>query len=269
MKIMVTGATGFIGRHLVQKIVETGEDLICLVRDVERASKCPWLKEVRLLQSDIESKPPKLDIDEDTILIHLAWGGLPNYSSAFHYEKNLPEHYNYLKSMLQQGLRHLYVMGTCLEYGLKEGPLATETVTEPTTAYGYAKDALNKQLQLKQKELNFTLQWGRLFYVYGEGQSEKSILPLLDKAILNQDKEFKMSGGEQLRDYTSVEDAINQILRIIKHRRNGTFNICSGTPISIRKLIEQRIKEKHSDIQLKLGHYDYAEYEPMSFWGAK
>jgi dTDP-6-deoxy-L-talose 4-dehydrogenase (NAD+) len=77
-----------------------------------------------------------------------------------------------------------------------------------------------------------------------------------------------MSGGEQLRDYLPVEDVANHIVNLVEHGElDGIYNSCSGDPISVRRLVERRIREKGSNIELNLGHYPYPDYEPMAFWG--
>jgi dTDP-6-deoxy-L-talose 4-dehydrogenase (NAD+) len=141
--------------------------------------------------------------------------------------------------------------------------------TQPNNPYGYAKDALRKQLQFLQCIKPFNLTWARLFYMYGEGQPNSSLYPKLKNSILSGDKVFNMSGGEQLRDYLSVEEVASQITCLAMTADNtGTVNICSGKPVSVRKLMEQWLQENNWEIELNLGYYPYPDYEPMAFWGA-
>jgi hypothetical protein len=119
------------------------------------------------------------------------------------------------------------------------------------------------------KEYEFNYKWIRLFYIYGEGQGEKSILSLLDKAIQNNEKEFNMSGGEQLRDYLNIKNVVKNILLISNQTlfSNQIINCCNGKPISIRKLVENHLNKKEYNIKLNLGFYSYPNHEPMAFWG--
>ena len=134
--------------------------------------------------------------------------------------------------------------------------------------YGLAKDTLRKYLELKSLGTSQNWNWIRLFFVYGEGQSKKSILPLVDAAIENGDTEFPMSQGEQLRDYLPVEKAAEYICKIaLQNEYNGIVNCCSGVPISVRRLVEDHLKRENKSIKLKLGVYGYPTYEAMSFWG--
>ena len=204
------------------------------------------------------------------VLIHLAWGGLPNYKSLHHFEEELPAQYRFLKALLESGLKNLLVTGTCFEYGMQSGPLREHMESRPNNPYGFAKDMLRRQLEYLQQVRPFNLTWARLFYLYGEGQAENSLLPQLKRAVERGDRVFNMSGGEQLRDYLPITKVAQNIVSLaMTSRDNGVVNICSGKPISVRKLVEGWIKENGWSIDLNLGHYPYPEYEPMAFWGSR
>ncbi len=204
------------------------------------------------------------------MLIHLAWDGLPNYRSLHHFEQELPAQYRFLKAMLQGGLNNLLVTGTCFEYGMQSGPLTETLETRPNNSYGFAKDTLRRQLDLLQREIPFNLSWARIFYLYGEGQAATSLLPLLKRAVEHHEKFFKMSGGEQLRDFQSVTDTAKDIVALAMTANNsGVVNVCSGKPISVRRLVERWIRESGWSIELSLGEYPYPDYEPMAFWGSR
>lgn len=268
MKIAVTGASGFVGRHVLAALLEHEVNVVAVTRDASRLTDLPAI--VQIVEMDIAY--PAIDCYEKLgcpdILIHLAWDGLPNYKSLHHFETELPKQYNFLKSMIDAGLASLLVTGTCFEYGMQSGPLAASRPTRPDNPYGYAKDALRKQLEFLKQIKRFNLTWARLFYMYGEGQSKHSLFPLLQESVLRGDKVFNMSGGEQLRDYLPVQAVARQIVRSALNRSDlGAINVCSGVPLSVRKLVEQWISENGWDIQLNLGYYPYPDYEPMAFWG--
>ncbi|MBI5024577.1 MAG: NAD(P)-dependent oxidoreductase [Candidatus Omnitrophica bacterium] len=270
MKVLVTGATGFIGQYLVPELLARHHSVMAVARDAGRAQKMPWHKQVTFIASDIYD--PALDplrvFGVPDAVVHLAWPGLPNYKDLFHFEKNLPADYAFLKSMILGGVKHVLVTGTCLEYGMQSGALSEETVTVPATPYGLAKDTLRKFLQALQSKHLFTLQWVRLFYMYGPGQNPGSLLAQLDSAIARKEAVFNMSGGEQVRDYLPVEEAARDLASLLDHPDcSGIINCCSGNPITVRQLVEQRIADRRSDIKLNLGHYPYPDYEPMAFWG--
>lgn len=268
MKVAVTGASGFIGQHVLANLLEHGVEIVAVTRNAARLAELS--KTVRVVEMDIAH--PASDCFEQMgspeVLIHLAWDGLPNYKSPCHFESELPRQYHFLKTMAESGLTSLLVTGTCFEFGMQSGALSEDMPTKPNNPYGYAKDALRQQLEFLKSIKPFNLTWARLFYMYGEGQSSASLYPKLKEAVLRGDKVFNMSGGEQLRDYLPVTEVARQIVRLaIAQRDIGTVNICSGTPISVRRLVEQWLRENNWKIELNLGYYPYPDYEPMAFWG--
>lgn len=270
MKVAVTGASGFIGRHVLAELSKHVVAIVAVTRDAARLSDLG--ESVHVVEMNIASATSDCfeRLGKPDILIHLAWDGLPNYKSLHHFETELPRQYQFLKAMVESGLPSLLVTGTCFEYGMQSGALSATMPTKPTNPYGYAKDALRQQLEYLKQTKPFNLTWGRLFYMYGEGQPHTSLYPQLKEAVLRGDKIFNMSGGEQLRDYLPVEELARQIVQsAIAQRDMGIANICSGHPISVRRLVEQWISERDWEIQLNLGHYPYPDYEPMAFWGKR
>ena len=135
MKVMVTGATGFVGRHVVAHLLASGQQVIAVSRDIQRAKAMPWFANIEFIDCDLHQDFAALLSAENLpdALIHLAWPGLPNYRDFFHISKNLPADLAFLEAMVLNGLRHLQVAGTCLEYGMQHGPLTEEMETRPTT----------------------------------------------------------------------------------------------------------------------------------------
>jgi nucleoside-diphosphate-sugar epimerase len=268
MKIAITGASGFIGRHVLAELLKQGEEIVAVTRGDTLPAELSRV--VRTVEIDISRPTPNCfeQLGCPEILIHLAWDGLPNYKSLHHFETELPRQYHFLKIMVESGLSSLFVTGTCFEYGMQSGSLSEEMPAKPNNPYGYAKNALRLQLEFLKSVNPFSLTWARLFYMYGQGQSSTSLFTKLKEAMVRGEKVFNMSGGEQLRDYLPVEKIARHIVRLaILQRDIGVVNICSGEPISVRKLVEQWLHENNWKIELNLGYYPYPDYEPMEFWG--
>jgi nucleoside-diphosphate-sugar epimerase len=268
--IAVTGAGGFIGRHLLEELIQYPVKVVAVDRDIGRLSE--WSTKVAVVQMDI-ARPPSdcfVQLGCPDILIHLAWDGLPNYKSPHHFESELPRQYHFLKTIVEAGLPSLLVTGTCFEYGMQSGALSEDLPTCPNNPYGYAKDALRRQLEFLRQVHPFIFTWTRLFYLYGEGQSKSSLYIQIKQAVLQEQRSFNMSGGEQLRDYLPIGEVARLIAQLaIRKDGAGVVNVCSGKPVSVRRLVEGWIEENGWKIKLNLGHHPYPDYEPMAFWGLR
>jgi dTDP-6-deoxy-L-talose 4-dehydrogenase (NAD+) len=269
MKIAVTGARGFVGRHVLHELAGRGVEIVATERpDVARER--PAIANVRWVPLDVATPPSNcfVALDRPDVLLHLAWDGLPNYRSLHHFEAELPRQYAFLSSAIRGGLPALVVAGTCLEYGHQSGALSADLETRPATPYGFAKDMLRKELQFLKASQPFRLTWARLFYMYGDDQPATSLYPMLKAAVAAGKKEFPMSGGEQLRDYLAVSEVARRLADLATNAGDrGPLNLCSGRPISVRRLVEGWIEQNGWTIRPRYGELPYPDYEPMAFWG--
>ena len=268
MKVAVSGATGFVGRHVVAALERAGiEPTLWLGPGSALPER--WRRH-RVARIDVHAPPADAfaQLGVPDALIHLAWQGLPNYASLHHFEREGPAHYAVLKSLVEHGLGALVVAGTCFEYGMQSGPLDEARPALPANAYALAKDTLRRELEQLQRQRSYALTWARLFYLHGEGQAETALWPQLRRAAESGAATFPMSGGEQLRDYLPVEQAASHLVALALQRRgHGVVNVCSGAPIAVRSLVERWIAEHGWSIRPDLGRYPYPAHEPMAFWG--
>ena len=272
MRVAITGASGFVGRHVIAELAKRDIEIVAVLRPASAlpASLSGLTDRISVASVDIHDSTANLFevLGAPDVMVHLAWGGLPNYKSLHHFETELPLQYRFLKSLVEDGLPRLVVTGTCFEYGMQSGPLAESLPTTPSNPYGFAKNTLRRQLEYLKGTNPFALVWARLFYMYGDGQAPNSLLPQLERALAAGERTFNMSGGEQLRDYLPVREIARLLARLALGSTDpGVVNICSGTPVSVRALVEGWLAERGADIALNRGHYPYPDYEPMAFWG--
>lgn len=269
MKVAITGSQGFIGRHVLNQLSQQKNfDIVVIARNSRSVNSLS--PKASTIECDIYAPPDHLfeQLGYPDLLIHLAWDNLSDYYSLQHFQRNLPKHYKFLENLITSGLSSVLVTGTCLEYGLYSGELIETQVCQPNNPYAYAKLALYNQLKFLQKVFPFSLTWTRLFYMYGNGQLNKSLYSQFQNAIYEGQSSFKMSQGEQLRDYLPVTEVANYLVQLaLQNKSNDIVNVCSGKPISVRRLVESWVQSSDANITLDLGHYPYLTHEPMAFWG--
>jgi nucleoside-diphosphate-sugar epimerase len=265
LNILVSGADGFIGKYVCRILLGQQHTVYGLTRKItpEHSSSVNWI-EADITEQMNDSEIKALQIDA---LIHLAWQELENYQSPSHVTLYPEQHYIWLCRLIDQGVKKIQVIGTCFEYGMQQGRLDESMSVDPITEYGKGKNLLRQKLTYLQAIKSFTLQWIRLFYLYGEGQRPASFVPLLMVAIQRKQPFFKMSKGDQVRDYLHVETVAKCLTGLIETEQSGIFNCCSNEPITMEHFAQHFILQSASRIKLELGFYPYSSFEPMSFWG--
>jgi dTDP-6-deoxy-L-talose 4-dehydrogenase (NAD+) len=264
-RIAVTGASGFVGRHVLAALSRVNVDAVAHARTPRpehESSPRRWT------HFDLTTCDRAFELlGRPETVIHLAWEGLPNYLANRHIEVELPAQVRFLQELTASGVKTLVVAGTCFEYGMQSGCLHEDTIPLPTNPYGYAKDALRRELQSINETAPFDLRWLRLFYLYGSGRTE-GLYSSFQAAVARGDRRFNMSPGDQLRDFIKVEDAAAAIVNVaMAPRAPVILNVCSGEPTTVRDIVERWRREMATDIELNLGALGYPAYEPFAFWG--
>jgi nucleoside-diphosphate-sugar epimerase len=268
----MTGASGFVGSHVLDALLDQSSADVKVTALLRNSTKLHRTDQ-RLVTVNFDLDKPEEDlyrrIGSPDVLIHLAWAGLPNYDQNYHFERELPNQYSFLKRLIEAGLPQVMVTGTCFEYGAIEGALSTSMhCAPPTNAYAFAKRSLHQQLIFLQASHPFILNWARLFYIYGDRQRYGSLYSALKRAAELGEPTFSMSLGEQLRDYLPVTTVASKLVDYALISVGTEIrNICSGQPISVRRIAEAWCAEYGWNLQLKLGDKPYSAHEPMAFWG--
>ena len=267
MKIAITGATGFIGQHVRNVLAKTDNDVVLVVRHVERVGDKSAREEI--VAADLsQARTDWFELfGRPDVVLHLAWGGLPNYMDYYHVDVELPTQLRFLTALINSGLKKLVVTGTCYEYGISSGALSEDQETNPNTPYGIAKDRLRKELFELRSTQHFDLTWARIFYPYGEGQSESSIYSQLTRAISDNEKEFAIGSGTQMLDFIQVTTVAKALLAFVTENKGiGLINVGSGDPQTVIEFVERLICRFESNIVPKVGVINDREYESISFW---
>lgn len=264
-KVLVTGANGYIGKHVVKNLLDIGYDVYaCDIKfdnlDDNRVKKLniPIFSE----EKNIYEKLGKPDL-----CIHLAWRNGFVHNSDTHME-DLSKHYIFLKDMIEGGLKNLAIMGSMHEIGYWEGEIDENTPTNPLSIYGVAKNCLRQAMEIICKEKNINFKWFRAYYIIGDDLKSNSIFSKLMKMEMQGEKEFPFTTGENKYDFINIEELSKQIvIGSIQNEINGIINCCSGNPISLGEKVEEFIRENKLNIKLKYGVYPNRSYDSPAIWG--
>ena len=241
-RTLLTGATGFVGRQVLNVLVEKGKQVRAVIREGKQHSIDNHSAVVEIITSpDIFSESTDWWVntckDVDTV-IHTAW-----YAEPGQYLQS-PQNLDCLigtlqlaKGAVRAGIRRFVGVGTCFEYDLSEGKLAINTPLRPLTPYAGSKAAAYMSLSqcLPQQGVEFA--WCRLFYLYGEGEDSRRLVPYL-RTKLAAGEPAELSSGNQIRDYLDVRIAAQMIVDVALGNIQGAVNICSGKPLTVRELAE-------------------------------
>lgn len=263
MKILVTGANGYLGSGIVKSIIETGNDVIAVDFAVDHIDK----RAIRLTCNLFELADPFNYFGKPDVLLHLAWrDGFVHYSNA-HIE-DLPKHYEFIKKMAESGCKHIAVMGSMHEIGFFEGSVNENTPCHPTTPYGVGKNALRDLTEMICKEQNIVFQWLRGYYIVGNSKYGSSIFSKITAAVEEGKKEFPFTLGQNQYDFIDYLDFCNQVAAVVnQNQEQGIINICSGRPEKLADRVERFIKDNHYDIKLQYGVYPDRPYDSKAIWG--
>ena len=266
MKILLSGATGYIGRNLKRMLEIDGHDVIPLKIFLGNGKNL--VDQKNFLDKSLHNlKTREQNID---VFIHLAWMNTNDWSSEQHLSINMPLSYYLIERLSDFGIPKFVCVGSCLEYGMLEGRLDEEIEVKPENKYAKAKVRLFEKLQGLSIRKGFTLSWLRLFYVYGGDQPENTLFGSLKRHLNQKNYVFPMSGGQQVRDYLHISEVCYKVSLIASHTNaTGIINICSGKAIVLEEQVRSWLSalEAPREFVLKMGALPYRTDEPFKFWG--
>ena len=178
MRILVTGANGYLGQGIVKSILDTGNEVIASDFNLTNIDKRAEKIESNLFQVE----EPYEFFKKPDILLHLAWrNGFLHYSDS--HINDLPKHYEFIKHMFKSGIKKVAVMGSMHEIGFFEGSINENTPCHPTTPYGISKNALRDLTQMLCKQNNIVFQWMRGYYIVGNSKYGSSIFSKITATV--------------------------------------------------------------------------------------
>lgn len=265
MKILVTGANGFMGHGIIKSLSQMLDGTI-IASDLEDYKyKDDNIVSVKGNIFSLEN--PYEYYGKPDIVLHLAWRDGFKHASETHIN-DLPLHYKFLKNMVDSGVKKIVVLGTMHEIGFHEGSINEKTPCNPLSLYGIAKNAL-RELCIQLTNLSETkLQWVRGYYIVDNSTNGASIFSKLMQAAEQGKTSFPFTSGINQYDFLDFEIFCEQVARIvINNTEFGIINACSGRPMTLKERVEKFIKDNNLNIKLEYGVYPDRPYDSLAVWG--
>jgi nucleoside-diphosphate-sugar epimerase len=264
-KVLLTGASGFIGRHAILPLVERGFDVHCVYRTtkpdtIPNENHVTWYRADLLNTNDIKNL---FDSISPAYLLHFAWDVTPGtYLESIKNYDWLVSSLHLLHEFAESGGNRAVCAGTCFEYDLSS-EYCTEYLTPmvPSTYYGSCKHHLQSIGEKYADKKGFDFAWGRIFYPYGPYEYPMRLVPSVIQSLLK-DETAQCTHGNQIRDFLHVADVADAFAAILDSEVTGIINIGSGKPVSIKELVMQIAQLLGKEDDIRLGALPARENEP-------
>lgn len=263
MKILVTGANGYLGQGIVKAILNKGHEVIAADFKTNYVDNRADRVDCNLF----EIEKPYEYFGKPDVLLHLAWrDGFVHYSDS--HITDLPKHYNFIKTMAESGIKQIAALGSMHEIGFFEGSINETTPCHPITPYGIGKNALRDLTEMVCKKNDVVFQWLRGYYIVGNSKFGCSIFSKITAAEEEGKEEFPFTLGQNQYDFIDYDEFSEQVAAtVIQNEVVGIINICSGRPEKLADRVERFIKENNYKIKLKYGAFPDRAYDSKAIWG--
>lgn len=263
MKVLVTGANGYIGQGVSKALVQNKVNAVATDFDVNHV--CDGLEKMPGNIFEIEN--PYEYFGKPDILLHLAWRDGFKHNSENHI-LDLSAHYEFIKKMIDAGVKRVCIMGSMHEIGFYEGSIDEDTPCNPMSLYGIAKNTLRSAVQLYAKEKNVEFIWLRGYYIVGNTEYGCSIFSKITEAVKEGKTEFPFTTGQSQYDFLDYDIFCEQVVKAaVQNEELGIINCCSGYPQKLADVVEKFIAGMGYNIVLKYGVFPERAYDSKAVWG--
>lgn len=263
MKILVTGANGFLGRGIVDEIIKTGNTVIAAGFKTDKVSE----KAIHIDGDMFAVDDPYEYYDHPDVLLHLAYKDGFVLNSDAHIQ-NIIQHTTFINKMIASGIQQVAVMGTMHEIGFFEGSVNEHTPTNPMNFYGIAKNAIREYTSLVAKNNGVVMQWLRAFYIVDGTAYGNSIFSKLFAASDRGETSFPFTTGKSQYDFLDYGIFAKYVAATVTQTEiKGIINISSGEPERLSERVERFILDNHLNIKLDYGAFPDRPFDSKAIWG--
>ena len=242
MKVLVTGAAGFIGREVVRRLSVGDHDIVAVARRSEQLRRIGTQSaNVSKVALDLEDRDAVRDLLDETCpdaLVHLAWYANPrDYLTSHCNLASTTMTVALVEAALTAGCRKLVLVGSCAEYAPQDRPLVESDPVESRTLYAACKHAAWNLARVMAEESGAELSWARIFHVHGPGEDDRRLVPWVAGQIAA-GIPVSLTDGTQMRDHLHVSDVAAGLVAMLTPGAAGIYNVCSGQPVMLRSVLE-------------------------------
>ncbi len=264
MKVVVTGANGFVGAAVVRALEARGDEAIAVVRagsDRRRLSAA----RARVVEADFATEAGRAAIAGAgaDACVHAAWYAEPGkYLAALVNLDLVGATLSLARELAQKGCKRLVGVGTCFEYDTTRGYLSEETPLAPAHLYSAAKAGTFLALKQLGALTGMQVAWARLFYLYGPDEYPGRLVPAIARALLR-GEEARTTPGAQVRDFLHVDDVGSALAAVAHADVVGPINVASGSPVTVATIVREIAAICGRPDLVRLGALPYGAGDPM------
>jgi nucleoside-diphosphate-sugar epimerase len=252
--VLITGATGFIGRHALRSLIERGYDVHAICRDTiaDANSDTSQNNEASEFGLSPKGRPTWHTCDllageadalcksvRATHLLHFAWIATPGvYWTSPENKEWVERTLSLVKTFRENGGTRAVLAGTCAEYDWSDLPdcIAEDAPIKPATLYGECKNETRERAESFARENGLSLAWGRIFFLYGPHEPKERLVPSVINSLLA-GQEARTTSGEQIRDFLHVSDVANAFVTLLDSEVQRAVNIASGNAAAVKDVV--------------------------------
>lgn len=266
MRVLLTGAAGFVGSRIARGLLDRDHEVHGVVRGPCAVPRLDGVTGIRVVRCELTDEVAVRELVgrvDPEVCIHSAWVATPGEyltspQNAVH--EVVAESLGH--ALVESGCRRIVALGTCFEYAPSGEPLSETSALGPTTVYARAKLATYERLAHTCDGTATSLAWARLFYLYGPYEHPRRLVPAVTLALL-EGRLARTTAGEQLRDFLHVDDVAAALVAIAESDVTGPVNVGSGRPVAVRDLVATLGRLTGRPELVALGSLPYAAGDPM------
>ena len=271
MKILLTGATGFLGSHIAETLINGEHEIIATRRRTSKCDSLPFNQSIAWVNTDQNGWEKQVIAFSPEIIIHSAWIGVDS-DNRNRWDSQL-SNISLMMELLELGrrceIKKFISLGSQAEYGQFSGKIDESYPVNPTSSYGMVKLSVLEMLRSYCDIHHIDWYWLRVFSVFGERESDSWLIPGVIERILRNEKSMDFTQGEQKYAYLYARDFALAIKKVVESAKScsGVFNISSNNPVKLHELLNVIVGRINPDFELNFGAIPYRPNQSMHIEG--